>query len=126
MWKVKRMNTAGIVVLTIAVGAGGIAACLAGGSDSKPPPAAPVAKLQTVDVLVAKSDSGLGKTATPELKPGQTSPFPAAHQAGTLSLALHSVADVDAADIGSEDQARWRGNINAVRYGITNPTTIQK
>jgi Flp pilus assembly protein CpaB len=29
MWKVKRMNTARIVVLTIAVGAGGIAAYLA-------------------------------------------------------------------------------------------------
>ncbi|HET7123280.1 MAG TPA: Flp pilus assembly protein CpaB, partial [Bradyrhizobium sp.] len=46
------MNTARIVVLTIAVGAGGIAAYLASGSDNKPP-AAPVAQLQTVDVLVA-------------------------------------------------------------------------
>src|ERR1700734_1134329 len=62
MWKVKRMNTARIVVLTIAVGAGGVAAYLASGSDNKPPPAAPVAQLQTVDVLVAKSDIGLGQT----------------------------------------------------------------
>ena len=45
MWKVKRMNTARIVVLTIAVGAGGIAAYLASGSDNKPP-TAPVAQLQ--------------------------------------------------------------------------------
>jgi Flp pilus assembly protein CpaB len=36
MWKVKRMNTARIVVLAIAVGAGGIAACLASGSDNGP------------------------------------------------------------------------------------------
>jgi Flp pilus assembly protein CpaB len=36
MWKVKRMNTARIVVLTIAVGAGGLAACLASGSDRAP------------------------------------------------------------------------------------------
>ena len=36
MWKVKRMNTARIVVLTIAVGAGGVAAYLASGSDNKP------------------------------------------------------------------------------------------
>ena len=39
MWKVKRMNTARIVVLTIAIGAGGIAAYLASGSDDKPAPA---------------------------------------------------------------------------------------
>ncbi|MDB5513572.1 MAG: Flp pilus assembly CpaB [Tardiphaga sp.] len=60
MWKVKRMNTARIVVLTIAVGAGGVAAYLASGSDPKPA-AEPVAQLQTVDVLVAKSDIGLGQ-----------------------------------------------------------------
>jgi pilus assembly protein CpaB len=60
MWKVKRMNTARIVVLTIAVGAGGVAAYLASGSDK--PQAEPVAQLQTVDVLVAKSDIGLGQS----------------------------------------------------------------
>jgi pilus assembly protein CpaB len=59
------MNRARIVVLTIAVGAGGVAAYLASGSDDKPPPAAPAAQLQTVDVLVAKSDIGLGQTVTP-------------------------------------------------------------
>src|SRR6266849_4736498 len=64
MWKVKRMNTARIVVLTIAVGAGGIAAYLASGSDKRPP-AVPVAQLQTMDVLVAKSDIGLGQSVTP-------------------------------------------------------------
>src|SRR3982075_620904 len=73
MWKVKRMNTARIVVLTIAVGAGGIAAYLASGSD-KPAPAEPVAQLQTVDVLVAKSDIGLGQSVTPEDLQWQTWP----------------------------------------------------
>ena len=68
------MNTARIVVLTIAVGAGGIAAYLASGSDDKPPPAEPVAQLQTVDVLVAKSDIGLGQTVTPEDMQWQTWP----------------------------------------------------
>jgi hypothetical protein len=38
MWKVKRMNTARIVVLTIAVGAGGIAARPAVASDNTLPP----------------------------------------------------------------------------------------
>jgi pilus assembly protein CpaB len=57
------MNIARIVVLTIALAAGGVAAYLASGSDSKPPaPTEPAAQLQTVDVLVAKSDIGLGQT----------------------------------------------------------------
>jgi pilus assembly protein CpaB len=68
------MNTARIVVLTIAVGAGGIAAYLASGSDNKPAPTEPVAQLQTVDVLVAKSDIGLGQTVTPEDMQWQTWP----------------------------------------------------
>jgi pilus assembly protein CpaB len=72
MWKVKRMNNARIVVLTIAVGAGGIAAYLASGSDK--PPAEPVAQMQTVDVLVAKSDIGLGQTVTAEHMQWQTWP----------------------------------------------------
>jgi pilus assembly protein CpaB len=61
------MNTARIVVLAIAVGAGGIAAYLASGSNDTPAPTlAPVAQLPTVDVLVAKSDIGLGQAVKPE------------------------------------------------------------
>ncbi len=82
MWKVKRMNTARIVVLTIAVGAGGVAAYLASGSDSKPPPNEPVAQLQTVDVLVAKSDIGLGQSVKPEDLQWQT--WPAATTSSTF------------------------------------------
>src|ERR1700724_2197814 len=72
------MNIARIVVLTIALSAGGVAAYLASGSDSKPPPAAPVADLQTVDVLVAKSDIGLGQTVTPNDMQWQSWPTAAA------------------------------------------------
>src|SRR6202049_4386837 len=68
------MNTARIVVLTIALGAGGVAAYLASGSDNKPLPAAPVAQLQTVDVLVAKTDIGLGQSLAPEDLQWQTWP----------------------------------------------------
>jgi pilus assembly protein CpaB len=61
------MNIARIVVLTIALCAGGVAAYLASGSDNgKPALAAPTANLQTVDVLVAKSEIGLGQTVNPE------------------------------------------------------------
>ncbi|EFI52619.1 Flp pilus assembly protein CpaB [Afipia sp. 1NLS2] len=60
------MNTARVVVLAIAVSAGGVAAFLASGSDQKPAPrvAAPVPQLETTDVLVAKSDIPLGQTIT--------------------------------------------------------------
>jgi pilus assembly protein CpaB len=66
MWKVKRMNTARIVVLAIALGAGSVAAYLASGAGSSPPPAAPVAQMKTVDVLVAKGDIGLGQSVKPD------------------------------------------------------------
>lgn len=268
MWKVKRMNTARIVVLTIAVGAGGVAAYLASGSD--PAPVAPVVQLETVDVLVAKADIPLGqavgpndvqwqtwpaatasnsfirrserpdastklvgsiarspfiagepirdvklvradgsgfmaailptgmraisteispetgaggfilpndrvdvilskreknpdragsadlvnseiilsnirvlaidqtieekngqkvvvgKTATLELKPEQSESLARARQSGTLSLALRSLADAQAADVRSEERGNKRDSINVVRYGVPTTTTMQK
>jgi pilus assembly protein CpaB len=66
MWKVKRMNAARVTVLAIAIGAGGIAAYLASGSDPKPVLQAPVAKLDTIDVLVARSDIPLGQAVKPD------------------------------------------------------------
>ena len=67
------MNTARIVVLAIAIGAGGIAAYLASGSDKQAAPA-PVAvqQIPTVDVLVAKDDIALGQTVAPENLQWQT------------------------------------------------------
>jgi pilus assembly protein CpaB len=67
------MNTARIVVLAIAIGAGGIAAYLASGSN-EPAPAQPVAQLPTVDILVAKSDIGLGHSVKPDDLQWQTWP----------------------------------------------------
>ena len=73
------MYTARIVVLLIAIGAGGIAAYLASGVDRQaPPPVAPVVQLETVDVLVAKADINLGQTAKPEDFVWQTWPKAAA------------------------------------------------
>jgi pilus assembly protein CpaB len=62
MWKVKRMNTARIVVLAVAICAGGAAAYLASGSDPKPVVEAP--RLETTDVLVARSDIPMGQTVS--------------------------------------------------------------
>jgi len=264
------MNIARIVVLAIALTAGGIAAYLASGSDNKSAPTEPVTQLQTVDVLVAKADIGLGQTLTPNdvlwqswpaaaasgtfirrndrpdaanqvagsiarysfvagepireaklvktdgsgfmaailptgmravsteispetgaggfilpndrvdvilskreknpdrnasndiviseiilsnirvlaidqapkekegtntvvgrtvtlaLKPAQTPILAAARQAGTQSLALRSIADVNQAEVNPDDQPRQRGNINVVRYGVSNQNTMLK
>ena len=81
MWKVKRMTPARIAVLGIAVVAGGIAAYLASGSDDKSAPP-PVAQLQTVDVLVAKNEIGLGQTVKPDDLQWQT--WPAATASGSF------------------------------------------
>ncbi|MFL9825497.1 Flp pilus assembly protein CpaB [Rhodoplanes sp. SY1] len=57
------MKAARLIVLGIAVSAGGLAAFLAGSIDRDPPPPPPAAaKLDTVDVLVAKSDIGIGQS----------------------------------------------------------------
>src|SRR3982075_2828249 len=68
------MKTARIVVLAIAISAGGVAAYLASGADPKPLAPEPTAQLQTVDVLVAKSDIGLGQSVTGDDVQWQTWP----------------------------------------------------
>jgi len=76
------MNTARIVVLVIALGAGGVAAYLASGYDNKPAPAAAVAeKLPTVEVLVAKTDIQLGQAVKAEDLQWQTWPSATASSA---------------------------------------------
>jgi pilus assembly protein CpaB len=59
------MMTARIVVLTIALGAGGVAAYLVSGADKQQAPSVPVVQLPTVEVLVAKADIGLGQAIKP-------------------------------------------------------------
>jgi len=76
------MKTARIVVLGIAIAAGGVAAYLASGSDNKTVAVAPVAQLPTVDVLVAKSDIGLGQSVGPDDVQWQT--WPAATASGSF------------------------------------------
>ena len=76
------MNTARIVVLVIALGAGGVAAYLASGYDNKPAPVLPVAeKLPTVEVLVAKNDIQLGQAVKAEDLQWQTWPSATASSA---------------------------------------------
>ena len=77
------MNTARIVVLVIALGAGGVAAYLASSYETKPAPAAPVVEqLPTLEVLVAKSDIGLGQIVKPDDLQWQA--WPAATASGSF------------------------------------------
>ena len=76
------MNIARVVVLIIALSAGGVAAYLARGTDEKSRPAEPVAQLPTVEILVAKSDIGLGQVVKPEDLQWQI--WPAATASGNL------------------------------------------
>jgi pilus assembly protein CpaB len=55
------MKAARVVVLSVAIGAGGIAAMLAGRSEKPPEVKQEVVQVETVDVLVAKSDIPMGQ-----------------------------------------------------------------
>src|SRR5580692_9440445 len=68
------MKTARLVVLGIAIAAGGVAAYLASSSDTKPVVAEAPPPLPTVDVLVAKSDIVLGQSVSPDDMQWQTWP----------------------------------------------------
>ncbi|MGE0752027.1 MAG: Flp pilus assembly protein CpaB [Variibacter sp.] len=71
------MKPARIVVLAVAVAAGGMAALLAGRSE-KPPAPAPVAQVNMVDVLSARSDIAMGQVLTADDMQWQAWPASAA------------------------------------------------
>jgi len=72
------MKPARIIVLLIAVVAGGIAALLAGRSDAPPPAPAPVAQVETAEILVAGADVGVGTRLSAQDLRWQTWPASAA------------------------------------------------
>ena len=60
------MKPARLIVLGVAIAAGGLAALLAGRSEPPPAPApAPIVQMDTTDVLVAKTDIGIGQLVSP-------------------------------------------------------------
>jgi pilus assembly protein CpaB len=74
------MKPARLIVLFIAIAAGGIAALLAGRSDQAPPPppAPVVVQLETADVLVANAEIGMGSAVSEKELRWQTWPAAAA------------------------------------------------
>jgi len=72
------MKPARLIVLFVAIAAGGIAALLAGRSDQAPPPPEPVAQLETAEVLVANTEIGMGNSVSTQDLRWQTWPAAAA------------------------------------------------
>lgn len=68
------MKAARIVVLTVALAAGGVAAILAGRTGKAPGPKLARATIASVDVLVAKSDINIGQRLSPSLLAWQAWP----------------------------------------------------
>ena len=98
------MKAARILVLAVALAAGGAAAFLIGSDEEKRLEAPPVAQIETTDVLIAKSDIGMGTAiASQDL------------QLGTPSLALRSL--LDASKVSEEDDRK--PDINTVRFGVS-------
>jgi pilus assembly protein CpaB len=97
------MKAARISVLAVALAAGGAAAFLIG-SDEVKRLDTPLAQIATTDVLIAKSDIGMGTAiSSQDLR------------LGTLSLALRSLLDTSKAS--DEDRKR---DINNVLFGVSN------
>src|SRR5690348_14760155 len=65
----------------------------------------------------------VGKTVTLELKPEQIPVLSGARQAGTLSLALRSIADVKMVENTPETATRQSENVNIIRFGIPSSAT---
>jgi len=72
------MKPARLIVLFVALVAGGVAAMLASGSDPKRPEPVQVVKVEMVDVLVAKTDINVGQTISPAELQWQSWPVTAA------------------------------------------------
>ena len=68
----------------------------------------------------------VGKTVTLELKPEQTQILAMARQAGTLSLALRSMADNKAVVENIVESNRRGETVNIVRFGVPSSATTQK
>jgi pilus assembly protein CpaB len=68
----------------------------------------------------------VGKTVTLELKPEQTETLARARQLGSLSLALRSIADVNAKEPPTEELRKRGESVSIIRYGVQSQMTAQK
>jgi len=67
------------------------------------------------------------KAVPQNLPPALAETLARARQSGTLSLALRSIADLNATETMSDDPAAKRGEtVKVIRYGVSSLTTVQK
>ena len=97
------MKAARIPVLAVALAAGGTAAFLIR-SDEEKGPETPLAQIATTDVLIAKSDVGMGTAISSQYL-----------QLDTVSFTLRSAPDASRA--GEEER---KCDINNVLFGVSN------
>jgi len=89
------MNIARVFVLIIALSAGGVAAYLARGTaEQSRPVAEPVVQLPTVEILVAKSDIGLGQPVKPEDLQWQTWPASAGNNLVNRASGAEAIKEI--------------------------------
>lgn len=112
-----RMNSARVVLLTISVSVGGVAASLAAGSDNKSLPAAPVARMRAVSVPDANSNIAVVWSALGQSALGQ------AVTPGDLQWQARPVATASSTFIDRHERPEA---INVARYGVQGSTTTQK
>ena len=138
------MNTARIVVLAIAIGAGGfilpndrVDVLLTRRVKNPDPRGNQQELVQTETVLrnvrvlaidqAPKEKDGqnsvIGKTVTLELKSEQATTLAASRQAGTLSLALRSIADANALET-VDASVKLTQSVNIVRFGFPSGATL--
>ena len=98
------MKAACILVLAVALAAGGAAAFLIGSDEEKKPDAPLIARIETTGVLIAKSDIGMGTAISSQDL-----------QLGTPSVALRSL--LNASKVSEEDDRK--PDINTVRFGVS-------
>jgi Flp pilus assembly protein CpaB len=110
MWKVKRMNRARIVVLTIAIGVGGAAAYHASGSGLMA--AIQPHGMRAVPIGISPQ-TGAGGFILPS------------DRVDVSLLAVRGIAKINPVEVVVDDRSRRRDSIDVVRSGVTDPTTIQ-
>jgi pilus assembly protein CpaB len=73
------------------------------------------------------TNSLVGRTVTLELKPEQAEMLARSRQSGSLTLALRSIADVNAVEKPDDSHNNKRGeNLNVIRYGVASQQMMQK
>jgi Flp pilus assembly protein CpaB len=105
------MNRARIVVLTIAIGAGGVAAYLASGS-------------RVMAAVLPPEMRALSTGISPEAGAGRF--MLSNDRVDTIRPSSRAIAEINQVEVVADDHSRQHSSINVDRHGVANPATIRK